>query len=805
DNGDAYVEGLSLSNLFKATDTDGDVVVIGAAVSIDIENDVPLEFTTPPTAAVGTNSTTPFSLLNISLNEPSVGADSPGTTTFDVVDGTAIFDATNNALTTNTGAALSWNVVSPSVIQGVTADNFVAFQIELNGDGTYDYLQYTQLATLSERDITNLSSVGGGNVPAKGIDVPGTPFDLLLSTRDGETVNTNATAIGVGAGQSMSGNDVIRVDFLQDVFVTGSGGGAVLNWGEYYAANSYRQDVSGLAGTQNADFVVRVVVADPIVAGVDADGDSIFYGDTNDDYVSPTLTTIEIYDAAGVLVVNPALQGILITQTTDGWQILNLPNLYDFKVTSETPFNAVEIESLLTSDTFKLGQIKLAAFAAQDVTFNAPIDYTDTDGDSVDSMITVDLSAPPPVVLDLDGDGQIAFLSQEAGVAFDYEGDGILEQTAWVGSSDGLLVRDANGDGIVNDGREIVFGTGGQTDLEGLAARHDSNGDGQLTEADAEYASFGVWQDANTNGVSEPGELRSLSELGIVSIDLTGTGQPYLAADGDVLVSGESSFTRSDGSTGLVADVSFTTSARQVQEAQKAETVSGQSLTNALVAASLVASIGAVVGGDEAGAGQALSQEQPVAASNGVDSPAAAPLAVGPENSSSLLSSPAFEAKAPEAMSMRADPVADPAQAALDGRPAGGEQLPAPSDLLADTILTLPQPIMPGAPSVDGSAAIFMVGGADAAAGLVPSAALGAVLADALPPEATGPDIEALLDVLGAAPNESRLPDGLAPAGGGQGGTAGDLTFFTADAGFAIQQFLESAMASQEVAAAAQS
>ena len=96
---------------------------------------------------------------------------------------------------------------------------------------------------------------------------------------------------------------------------------------------------------------------------------------------------------------------------------------------------------------------------------------------------------------DLDGDGQIQFLSQEAGVAFDYEGDGILEQTAWVGSNDGLLVRDANGDGIVNDGREIIFGTGGQTDLEGLAARHDSNGDGQLTAEDAEYASFGVWQE----------------------------------------------------------------------------------------------------------------------------------------------------------------------------------------------------------------------------------------------------------------------------------------------------------------------
>src|SRR3546814_18095305 len=88
----------------------------------------------------------------------------------------------------------------------------------------------------------------------------------------------------------------------------------------------------------------------------------------------------------------------------------------------------------------------------------------------------------------LGGDG-LDFVSSAAGAAFDHDGDGVREATSWAGGGDGILVRDANGDGIANDGGEISFSVAGSTDLEGLRLQYDSNGDGQLSAPDTEFAS----------------------------------------------------------------------------------------------------------------------------------------------------------------------------------------------------------------------------------------------------------------------------------------------------------------------------
>ena len=59
-----------------------------------------------------------------------------------------------------------------------------------------------------------------------------------------------------------------------------------------------------------------------------------------------------------------------------------------------------------------------------------------------------------------------------------------------------------------------------ETDLEGL--RHfDKDGDGLLDADDAEWGMFRIWQDLDQDGESDPGELRSLDEAGIVSVSLT--------------------------------------------------------------------------------------------------------------------------------------------------------------------------------------------------------------------------------------------------------------------------------------------
>ncbi len=163
-----------------------------------------------------------------------------------------------------------------------------------------------------------------------------------------------------------------------------------------------------------------------------------------------------------------------------------------------------------------------------------------------------------PVVLDLDGDGT-EFVGLDAGVAYDYDGDGTAEATAWVGADDAILAFDANGDGTVSDASEFVFGGDGLTDLEAVAARFDDNGDGVLDASDAAYAQFGIWQDANLDGIADDGEFTTLEDAGIVSIDLVSDEVDSEAAGGDVGIFGKSTFTWANGQVGEVADTAFVT------------------------------------------------------------------------------------------------------------------------------------------------------------------------------------------------------------------------------------------------------
>jgi VCBS repeat-containing protein len=201
------------------------------------------------------------------------------------------------------------------------------------------------------------------------------------------------------------------------------------------------------------------------------------------------------------------------------------------------------------------------------------------------TTVTVTPSAPP-IGIDLNHDGLVSFIGTDAGTTFDY-GYGKVA-TAWVGPQDGILVRDANGDGKAQ-ANEIVFSTGG-SDLQGLA-RYDSNDDGQISSADAAFSQFAVWQDANSNGVVDAGEMKGLTALGITSISLSSDGIGYSAAGGDVSVVGTGSVTYADGLTGVLADAVFATGAKVADEQLRATATmtSSTPLLGAIAAAGLMA------------------------------------------------------------------------------------------------------------------------------------------------------------------------------------------------------------------------
>ncbi|WHU01956.1 cadherin domain-containing protein [Sphingomonas sp. NIBR02145] len=168
-----------------------------------------------------------------------------------------------------------------------------------------------------------------------------------------------------------------------------------------------------------------------------------------------------------------------------------------------------------------------------------------------------DTNSVPPIVLDLDGDGIELVSAPDSPIYFDMDLDGIGDQTGWVGSDDGFLALDRNGNGIIDDASEISFASdaeGAMSDLEGLRA-FDSNANGFLDAGDARFGEFRVWRDANQDGISQASELLTLAQLGIVqmnlSLDLTG------AEPGEVenTIYGTTQYLRADGTTGTVGDV----------------------------------------------------------------------------------------------------------------------------------------------------------------------------------------------------------------------------------------------------------
>ncbi|MDO9434043.1 MAG: hypothetical protein Q7T95_01270, partial [Hydrogenophaga sp.] len=133
-----------------------------------------------------------------------------------------------------------------------------------------------------------------------------------------------------------------------------------------------------------------------------------------------------------------------------------------------------------------------------------------------------------PLVLDLDGDG-LDLAPASSNLLFDHNADGIKTGTGWARPDDGFLVRDLNSNGLIDSGREL-FGVdtvkrNGQLATQGFDALSDldSNADGQITSADAAWSELQVWRDLNQDGITQSGELNTLTSLNISSINLNGT------------------------------------------------------------------------------------------------------------------------------------------------------------------------------------------------------------------------------------------------------------------------------------------
>lgn len=166
-----------------------------------------------------------------------------------------------------------------------------------------------------------------------------------------------------------------------------------------------------------------------------------------------------------------------------------------------------------------------------------------------------------PIVIDLDGDG-VETVAMDNDRHFDHDANGMRERTAWASADDGFLVRDLNGNGLIDSGREMF---GSQTLLSnGLLAANgfealrelDANQDGKVDGADAAFSELRIWRDLDGDGQTDAGELQTLAENGIVGVRTAWVSSSVVDANGQAHEQTGTAI-RADGTDAAADDIWF--------------------------------------------------------------------------------------------------------------------------------------------------------------------------------------------------------------------------------------------------------
>jgi len=145
-----------------------------------------------------------------------------------------------------------------------------------------------------------------------------------------------------------------------------------------------------------------------------------------------------------------------------------------------------------------------------------------------------------PLVVDLEND-DFDMANIDNGVHFDLDGDRLKEKTTWTSNKDGFLSIDLNDNGKIDNGAELFGDTFMLSDgkyaksaIEALASL-DKNRDGVIDAKDEVYSKLRIWKDENGNGISEDGELKSLADYNISSINITDVKDENVDINGSTL------------------------------------------------------------------------------------------------------------------------------------------------------------------------------------------------------------------------------------------------------------------------------
>ena len=373
----------------------------------------------------------------------------------------------------------------------------------------------------------------------EGFDKDGKQF----VTKVGNEVVFNAYHANIENAKGGSGNDFIYGNDKQDAV------------GQYAAFSGKNQLEGGsgndkLYGYGGEDILIGGDNNDTLDGG---DGDDLLYGGSGDDTFiindGEGLDIIMDHDAYDKVVFNGIelnggaetiengvykLKGLALTRSKDGDLLIYSPNDLVGGMLIDNFFPA-------GYDGHYLYKMGMSFFEDEHVAedYEHPI---------------VPPASTCPIVLDLNGDGlkyipynRLSFTHAH----FDLDNDGFAEGVEWLDKNDGFLVRDLNGNGAIDNQKEM-FGNNDGTTAYAKLALYDTNKDGKVNSSDTTFTTLKIWQDLDGDGRTDAGELKTLAQAGISNLSLQLTNATT-DANGHA-IAGTSTFTRTDGTVGNAAD-----------------------------------------------------------------------------------------------------------------------------------------------------------------------------------------------------------------------------------------------------------
>lgn len=448
---------------------------------------------------------------------------------------------------------------------------------------------------------------GGGNDIVSGGDGD--------DTVTGDAGNDQITGgLGVDKLYGGLGNDIVDAGDGNDTVTGDDGNDNIIggNGDDLLYAGAGNDNVDGGAGNDTitgdagTDTLVGGIGNDNIYGGNDndnlsgGDGTDKLYGDAGNDVLSggagndtidggAGIDTVDYSLATAAWTINLATNSALSGAETD--IVYNMENIIAGSgndiLTGTTAANSLTggagndtLTGGLGNDTLAGGTgTDIAVFAGVSTTYsigtlngvmqvidNAPSADGNDGTDTISSIeqlrfkggTTVNVSSP--IILDLDGNGVKTVSAADSNARYDLDGDGLADDTSWIGNTEGFLFLDRDGNGTVTNAGEFSFiddVAGAKSDLDGLRA-FDSNNDSILSSLDAKFAEFKVWQDRDGDGAAEEGEILSLTQANVRSIKLTGTAVNAMTQLGDVAVVNKGSYTRTNGATMEFLDAALT-------------------------------------------------------------------------------------------------------------------------------------------------------------------------------------------------------------------------------------------------------